>query len=372
VKEFMTNAPYVAVIILHFKGAKVLADCLESVWKSDYDNFDVILVDNGSTDGSIQFAEVKYKSLIESGRLTILRSSKNLGFVKGNNLALRYVLSMNRHKYVVLLNDDTIVDPNWLKGLVKVAEKDPAIGALQPKLRSLRKPSFFEYNGACGGMLDIYGVPFCRGRIFDLEEEDRGQYDKMAEVFWASGAAMFLRVEALREAGLLDEIFYAHMEEIDLSWRLKRLGYKIFCVPNSVVYHIGGTTRLKDKFFFKNRNNIIVLIKNYTRSKLLRYFFGRVVLDMFSALFFILEGDGSRVLSVFKAYVWIIRNLKIVLRARADVQKIRKIFDEEVIKGLARGNVAVQYYLLRRRRFFELYGLPQRLTYYVSEKLVKV
>ena len=211
VKNLMINIPYLAVIIPHFKGAKILIDCLESLFKNNYENFDIILVDNGSTDGSVQFVENKYYKDVDSGRLKVIKSPKNLGFVKGNNLGIQYVLSTEKYKYMVLLNDDTVVDPNWLIELVKAAEMDPTIGALQPKLKSLRKPSFFEYNGACGGMLDVYGVPFCRGRIFDLEEEDKGQYDTIAEVFWASGAAMFLRVKAIREAGLLDEILYAHM-----------------------------------------------------------------------------------------------------------------------------------------------------------------
>jgi GT2 family glycosyltransferase len=360
----------VAVIILHYKGLKILTDCLESLLSSDYENFDIFLVDNGSADDSIQCVRMKYGNLINSRKLRVLVIRENLGFVGGNNFALRHVVVDAKYKYAVLLNDDTVVDSEWLTELVKTAEKDPSVGALQPKLVSLRKPSFFEYNGACGGMLDVYGVPFCRGRIFDVEEEDRGQYDKTTEMFWASGAAMFLRVEAVKKTGMLDEMFYAHMEEIDLSWRLRLLGYKIFCVPSSVVHHVGGATEIKDKFFLKNRNNLMVMIKNYSISRLLRYFLGRVILDALSALFFVLGGNESRALSVFKAYFWILKNPKAVFRARAGVQKIRGVSDGEIMRALAKGNIAVQYYLLGRRRFFELHGLPRKLTYYVSRRSV--
>jgi GT2 family glycosyltransferase len=370
VKNLMLNAPCVAVIILHYEGEEILSDCLEALFKSEYENFDAILVDNGSNDGSIQFVRAAYSNYTCCDRLKVLRSPENLGFVMGNNLGLQYVLRASKYKYVVLLNDDTIVDPNWLKELVNVADKDSDIGALQPKLKSLREPSFFEYNGACGGMLDVYGVPFCRGRIFDLEEEDRGQYDKTAEMFWASGAVMFMRVEAIRKAGLLDEIFYAHMEEIDLGWRLRLLGYKIFCVPNAVVYHVGGATELKEKFFLKHRNNLIVMMKNYSMSSLLYYFPGRMILDTLSALFFVFEGNSSRAFCVFKAYFWILKNLKAVFRARSDVQARRKVSDDEIVGALAKGNIAVQYYLLGRKCFMELHNLPQKLTYYVSKKQV--
>ena len=223
--------PSVCVIIVHYKGSDMLKRCLESLFNTNYQNFHVILVNNGSDDDLHKYVAGFYERKVK-----LIKSDNNLGFAAGSNLALRQV----RADYVVLLNDDVIVDPNWLAELVYEAERDHTIGACQPKLRSLREPQFFEYNGACGGMLDIYGVPLTRGRIFDLAEVDNGQYDKPVEIFWASGAALFLRESVIREVGFLDEMFYAHMEEIDFCWRIRLAGYKVLSLS---LIHISEPTR---------------------------------------------------------------------------------------------------------------------------------
>lgn len=348
--------PSVSVIIVHYRGLEILRRCFESLFKTRYNNFRVVFVDNGSSDGSVEFV----KSL-DDDRVDVIRSERNLGFVGGNNLALRRV----RSKYVVLLNDDTVVDPNWLRYLVEVAESDPLIGACQPKLLSLTDPRYFEYNGAVGGFLDVWGVPLTRGRVFDSAEEDKGQYDTVVECFWASGAAMFLRVKALREAGLLDSLLYAHMEEIDLSWRLRLLGYKVVSVPASVVYHLGGGTPLGGVFYLKQRNNLIVMLKNFSASSLLRYFPIRVVFDVLSLLFF-LRKDKTRSICIVKAYSWLLRNLRAVFRSRYSVQRNRKVSDSEIIKAMVRKSVAIQYYILGRKYFSQLKGLPCELKSYMS------
>ena len=352
--------PPVSIVVVHYRGLEILRRCLSSIFNTDYSRYEVILVDNGSDDGSVDAVEGLFR-----GRIRIIRSGANLGFVGGNNLALKEVSS----KYVVLLNNDTAVHPKWLKKLVEAAECDEYVGAAMPKLLSMRDPTRFEYNGACGGMLDVYGVPFCRGRVFDVIEEDRGQYDTTVEVFWASGAALFARTEAVKRAGLLDPLLYAHMEEIDLCWRMRLLGYKVICVPDSVVYHLGGGTDIKDKFYLKQRNNIIVLIKNYSSRNLLRYLPRRVILDMLSILYFLARGDCSRALYTIKAYLWILKKLKEVYKARVRTQRLRRVKDSEILKAMCKGNISVQYYLLKRRSFRQIYGLPQTLDYYCSPRI---
>ena len=346
-KLLLVKQPSVSIIIVHHRGLEILRKCLESLFNTEYGGFQVILVDNDSDDGSVEFIRG-----INRARLKIIRNEVNLGFVAGNNLALKNVKS----KYVALLNNDTKVDPNWLSYLVEVMESDPSIGACQPKLLSLRDPRFFEYNGCAGGMLDVFGVPFCRGRVFDVIEEDRGQYDTTAEVFWAGGAAILIRQQALREAGLLDEIFYAHMEEIDLCWRIRLLGYKVVCVPRSIVYHLGGGTQLPEKFYLKHRNNLIMMLKNYSPLTLLHFFFGRMVLDVMSFIYFLFKGDGSRCFCIYKAYVWLLVNFKKVYRSRCRVQKRRRVLDKDIVGIMVKKSVAIQHYLMKRRFFSELYG----------------
>jgi len=314
-------------------------------------------MDNGSRDGLPEYV----KSY--GDKIKVIRSDVNLGFVARNNLALRHIVA----DYIVLLNDDVIVDSNWLVELVDEAEKDHTVGACQPKLRSLRDPKYFEYNGACGGMLDIYGVPLTRGRIFDLSEEDQGQYDKTAEVFWASGAALFLRGNILSEIGLLDEMFHAHMEEIDLCWRMRLAGYRVLSVPKSVVYHLGGGTPLPDKFFLKQRNNLIMILKNYGRGSLLRFLPLRVVQDSFSLAYYLVKKEKARATSMLPAYLWILRNLRRILISRYSVQERRKVKDKEIADAMVRKSVAIQHYVLGRKYFSQLGGLPHGLRYYLAE-----
>jgi hypothetical protein len=354
--------PSVAVIIVHYKGSDMLRKCLESLVDTDYQNFRIILVDNGSKDSLSEYSK------LYPGKLVLIRSDVNLGFVAGSNLALKQA----RAEYVVLLNDDTIVDSHWLAELVHEAEREPKIGACQPKLRSMIDPRFFEYNGACGGMLDVYGVPLTRGRVFDLAEEDRGQYDMPVEIFWASGAALFLRGSVIREVGLLDETFYAHMEEIDMCWRIRLFGYKVLSVPTSVVYHFGGGTLLAEKFYLKQRNNLITILKNYSERNILHFFPLRMVQDFLSFGYYTAKKETVRAIPILRAYFSLWKNLRSVIRSRYAVQRQRKVKDECVIKAMVRKSVAIQNYLLKRKYFSQLDGLPLELKCYMGKQHANV
>jgi len=351
------RSPSVAVIILHYQGTQTLANCIDSVLGSDYPNLNVVLVDNGSVDGSTGEMERKHGE-----KIRVLRLGKNLGFVRGYNMALRQIQA----EYVVLLNDDTVVDRHWLTGLVSAAEMDPEIAACQPKLRWLSQPSYFEYNGACGGMLDMCAVPFTRGRLFDRAEKDIGQYDTNIDVFWASGAAMFLRYSALEEAGFLDDLFYAHMEEIDLSWRLRLRGYRVISVPYSLVYHQGGGTVLDSKSFLKHRNNLFMMVKNYSIRSLVKFLPVRFFMDIGSIVYATVTRRSRVDTGGLRAYVWLVSNMRKVVRRRQDVQSRRVVSDQTILRSMAKPNVLIQYFLFKRLRFSQLGGLPLPTKKYLN------
>jgi GT2 family glycosyltransferase len=360
-KGISSPTPPVSIIIVHYRGYKILHGCIESILKTTYRNYEIVIVDNGCDDGSIQNIWREYAS-----RIKLIHSDINLGFVKGNNLALQQITS----KYVVLLNNDTQVDPNWLHILVDTAEKDSSVAAIAPKLLSLSDPKYFEYSGASGGMLDVYGVPLCRGRVFDLIEEDRGQYNSTIEIFWASGAAFFARTDVVKALGMFDELLYAHMEEIDLCWRMQLAGYKVVCNPDSTVFHLGGGTELERKFYLKQRNNLIMLLKNYSLPNLLKYFPARILLDCLSIVYFAFEGKGSNSIDVARSYLWILDNISSIARSRRQAQSCRKVPDKKICV-FAKVSIAFQYYVLKRRNFFELKGLPMRMEYYFSPSVDK-
>ena len=246
----------IAVVILNWNGCDMLHSFLPSVVRfSEADGAVVYVADNGSTDASVDMLCREFLTV----RLILLE--ENQGFADGYNMALQEVDA----EYVVLLNSDVEVTEHWLQPLVDYMDAHPEAAACQPKIRSWRQKEMFEYAGAAGGFLDRYGYPFCRGRIMGVVEEDRGQYDTIIPVFWATGAALFIRLKDYREAGGLDGRFFAHMEEIDLCWRLRARGRQIACVPQSVVYHVGGATLKKEnprKTFLNFRNNLVMLYKN--------------------------------------------------------------------------------------------------------------
>jgi len=261
----------VAVVILNWNGKKFLEKFLPSVVSNSGDA-EIIMADNNSSDDSISFMAINYPNI------RIIKNSENGGFAKGYNDALKQIKS----DYYILLNSDIEVTPNWIDPLFDLMENDSMIAACQPKLRSYYQQDEFEYAGAAGGFIDKWGYPFCRGRIFGHLEKDEAQYENVEEVFWATGAAMFVRAKYFWEVGGLDEDFFAHMEEIDLCWRLKNKGYKIMVHPQSVVFHVGGGTLPKNsptKTYLNFRNNFYLLYKNLPKKRFKRVFIFRLIWD---------------------------------------------------------------------------------------------
>lgn len=280
-----THIP-VAVVILNWNGKKYLQQFLPFLLKSTYPGLKIYVADNGSTDESIDFLKLYYPNI------AIIDNQKNYGFADGYNHALKVVTE----EYIVLLNSDIEITPKWIEPAVDLFESDPTIGAIQPKILDYKNKQSFEYAGAAGGWIDRLGYPFSKGRIFDILEKDNGQYDQTEEIFWASGAAMFVRKSAFIKAGGFDAFFFAHQEEIDLCWRMQNAGYKIMSCPDSVVYHIGGGTLSKDnpkKIYLNFRNNLIMLWKNLNSSQLVWIIPFRFALDAVSAWKNLLSGQPT-------------------------------------------------------------------------------
>ena len=311
----------ISVVILNWNGVGMLQKFLPKVVEcSASQDIEVCVADNASTDASCAWVE----ELFPDVRLITL--DQNYGFAEGYNRALQQVEA----EYVMLLNSDVEVTPHWLEPLLAYMDAHPEVAACQPKIRSERNKEYFEYAGAAGGYIDKYGYPFCRGRIFDVVEKDKGQYDAIQPIFWATGAALFIRLKDYQEAGGLDARFFAHMEEIDLCWRLRSRGRQLVCIPQSVVYHVGAATLKKEnprKTFLNFRNNLLMLYKNLSEKELKRVMFIREVLDGVAALVFLLKGEKEAACAV--------------LQARKEFMRIRPDFETSRAENMEKAVSAV-------------------------------
>ena len=284
-----------AVVILNWDGRDWLEKFLPTIVRHSADS-EIIIADNGSTDDSLSFLADNFSAVL------VVNNQKNLGFAGGYNKALNQIHA----EYYVLLNSDIEVTEGWLSPIIKLMDSDKNIAACQPKLLDYTNKEKFEYAGASGGFIDKLGYPFCRGRIFDSLEEDKGQYNNAIEVFWATGACIFVRADTFWEVGGFDEDFFAHQEEIDLCWRLKNKGYKVMVEPKSVVYHVGGGT-LNTGSPFKThlnfRNNLCMLFKNLPFASLLFLIPFRLLLDTVAAITFLKQENGlSHFFAIVKAH----------------------------------------------------------------------
>lgn len=335
----------VAVVILNWNGCGMLRSFLPSVVAhSEADGAVIYVADNGSTDASVQLVREDFPTV----RLILL--DKNRGFADGYNEALRQVEA----EYVVLLNSDVEATEHWLRPLCNYMDAHPEVAACQPKLLSWYDKTAFEYAGAAGGFIDRYGYPFCRGRIMGTVEKDEGQYDTVAPVFWVTGAALFIRLKDYWEVGGLDGRFFAHMEEIDLCWRLRARGRLLVCVPQSIVYHVGGATLKKEdprKTFLNFRNNLLMLYKNLPAGELVGVMRVRWLLDLVAAWVFLLKGQWSNTCAVWRAR-------REFHRVRLSFRPSREENEEKACKSViperVNYSILVRYYLMGKRRFLGL------------------
>lgn len=334
----------IAVVILNWNGAAMLRRFLPSVLAGSGSEAQVYVADNGSTDDSLHVVSSEFPAV------RLVRLPRNYGFAEGYNRAL----SALEEPYFVLLNSDVEVTAGWLDPLLAYMQAHAEVAACQPKVRAQRSPELFEYAGAAGGYIDALGYPFCRGRVMATVEADRGQYDAVAPVFWATGAALMVRRADWQRVGGLDGRFFAHMEEIDLCWRLRSLGRAIVCVPQSTVFHVGAATLKRDnprKTFLNFRNNLLMLYKNLPARRLRRTLFLRGVLDYAAALHFLLTGDGANAMAVLRARRAFRRMRPEFREDRARLQAEARLWP---IPEMMRGSVLAQYYLKRRRSFSSL------------------
>lgn len=345
----MTQLPSVAIVILNWNGRHFIEKFLPSVMSSGYNNFSVIVADNASADDSISFLKNNYPAV------RIIINPVNEGFSKGYNTALKQI----KADYYVLLNSDVEVGKEWIDPIISLMEKDIKIAACQPKVLSFNNRQQFEYAGASGGWIDMLGYPFSRGRVFEHCEADTGQYDDTSEIFWATGAALFVRSSVFHEMRGFDEFFFAHQEEIDLCWRMKRAGYKIYVVPSSTVYHVGGGTLpmgSKRKVFLNFRNNLIMLYKNLPFSEKVWKIPFRLMLDNVTAFRALIKGDTNTFISIESAHFnflkWVISNKKTDI----NYPKIKL----SKLAGVCRSSVVWQYFISGKKTFYQIMGVKKR------------
>lgn len=311
----MGGTKKIAIVILNWNGVKLFDTFLPSVIQYSKNEYtEIIVADNGSTDNSITYLQQNYPSL------KIIDLKHNFGFAEGYNRALNQVSA----DYFVLLNSDVKVSENWIAPCIKQFENDDKIAAIQPRILSYNRPDEFEYAGAAGGFIDKFGYPFCRGRILNVVEKDENQYRQTTSIFWATGACMFVKADVFKNAGGFDGDFWAHMEEIDLCWRLKNRGHKIVYEPQSVVYHLGGGTLTYGsprKIYLNFRNNLYMLFKNLPRNKFKRIFLIRMILDGVAAAKFILGFNFTEFWAVVKAHASFYRNVVKLWDKRKEIQQ---------------------------------------------------
>ncbi|WP_293907894.1 MULTISPECIES: glycosyltransferase family 2 protein [unclassified Sphingobacterium] len=337
----MSKLPKVAVVILNWNGRFFLEKFLPSVYNSSYPNVEFVIGDNASDDDSISFVKQYYPTI------TVLENDKNYGFAGGYNKILQRVDA----DYYVLLNSDVEVSQNWIEPVIEYLERNPSLAAAQPKIRSFHNKQKFEHAGAAGGYLDYFGFPFCKGRILHEVEDDIGQYDAESEIFWASGAALFIRSEAWKEANGLDEDFFAHMEEIDLCWRLKRMGYGIGYCPRSIVYHVGGGTLNASnpkKTYLNFRNNMVMLQKNLPLGKAVWIIFMRLWFDFAALAKFLIDRKPKDAWAISRAHQYFFLNIF------KNAKKRKKYKAKENKQGHYTKSIIIDFYTNNKHKFSQL------------------
>jgi len=343
----MSLKPKVAVVILNWNGIKHLNQFLPSVLTSVWPNLQIVVGDNASTDGSVAMLKEKFPSV------TVIENDKNYGFTGGYNRVLKHVDA----DYYILLNSDVEVFPGWIEPVIALMESDPLIAVAAPKIKAYLQKDYFEHAGAAGGFIDFLGYPFCRGRIVSEVEEDHGQYQQSGEVFWASGAAMFIKKKYWDEAQGFDERFFAHMEEIDLCWRLKNKGYKVMYCAESEVFHLGGGTLNTEnpfKTYLNFRNNLLLLKKNLPYWKSVLVIGTRFGLDLMALLRFLNEGKRKDAWAVSRAHQNFTLNLFKRANQKTDGNNAELLKYSARLTGMYKKSIIVDFFVKKKHKFTDL------------------
>ncbi len=335
----MVKDPVISVVIPHFNGKDILNDCLESLFKNTYVEFETILIDNGSTDGSQDFVRDKFP------QVRLIRNKVNLGYAGGCNQGI----GLSQGRFVLLLNNDTVMPENFLWEMRAAIKSDDAIAAVQPKIISIQNNRLFDYSGGAGGEMDLLGYPFARGRIFDTVEADNKQYDHMErQVFWTSGCALLLRKSITDQIGILDEDFFAHQEEIDLNWRAQLAGYKNVVTTRTHIMHFSGYTLRGDnerKMYYNHRNNLMMMLKNYSLLMLLLVFPIRLVFELATVAADGIFWEGKRARAVMRSLMYLFTHPLLIYGKRRKTQKLRKVSDRMIIRNMYPGSVVIDHFI---------------------------
>lgn len=332
-----------SIVLLNYNGKKYLQQFIPEVLKFN-EGHPVYLIDNASTDHSVEFIRQHHPEI------KIISLSKNEGFSSGYNLGLQDIAS----EYYILINTDLQVTSNWIKPVLDLMDNDPLIAACQPKILSYHQPKKFEYAGAAGGFIDLLGYPFCRGRIFNTLEDDEGQYDDVREIFWATGACFFVRADLFHQFKGFDDDFFAHMEEIDLCWRLKSAGYKIYYQGQSKVYHVGGGTLPMNnpyKVFLNFRNNLNMLHKNSASRHFLWKYMLRCVLDIAAAFIYLTSKSLNDSLAILKAHFHFWKSYR---KNKSKKEITNSNLNRYKFKEIYTMSIVYSYYFKGKKRFWEL------------------
>lgn len=340
------NKPKVTIIVLNYNGITDTRKCLKTLLETNYPNFKIIVADNGSDKNEAKLLTNEFANK----KIAFVRFEKNFGFSGGNNRVLQKV----KTKYVVLLNNDTEVTRNWLSPLIEIMEKDKKVAVVQPKILWTKNKKYFDYTGACGGYIDLFGYPFTRGRIFNTIEADNGQYDSIVDIFWASGAAMFIRKSVLEQIGLFDETFFNYMEEIDLCYRIHQAGFKVICQPKSYIYHKVASTASKNamkKRFWEHRNNLLFILKNYSLVKLAIILPIRLAMDYLSILYYLYSRNINYALGALLGQIsFFFFFPKIILQRISKKQNNIKKTGDIIYKN----SIVLSYFVIKKQKFSQL------------------
>ncbi len=338
-QAIVNNEKEISVIIPHYNGLTILRNCLNSLHRNKIDNVEFIVVDNGSTDGSQDMIRKEFSKII------LIENEVNTGYAGGCNTGMQTATG----KYLLLLNNDVEVAENFLAEMYKKIESDKSIGLVQPKILSIQKKQYFDYSGGAGGEIDIFGFPFARGRVFIKIEKDESQYNDLPdEIFWASGTAVLIRKSMIDKIGMLDDDFFAHMEEIDLNWRAHLTGYKSVIVMDTYIYHYSGYTLSSEnprKMYLNHRNNLIMILKNYSLLTLIWVFPIRIILELVALSYAIVTGNRNWALGVLKGMGFVFGNINSIWKKHMNIQKLRQISDFEIMKNMFKGSVALTFFL---------------------------
>ena len=337
----MSN-PKVSIIIPHWNGIEILSECLDSLTQTEYSNKEIIVVDNASTDGSSDWVNINYPSV------KLIENDQNYGYAGGCNRGANAATG----DYLTFLNNDTIQDPKWIDPLVDFLNLNPNVAAVQPKILNFFDQAKFDYAGGAGGWLDILGYPFARGRVFLEQEEDKGQYDTIRPIFWASGTALMVRKSDFESANRFDETFFAHQEEIDLCWKFRLMGKETWAVPDAIVYHKNAVTLpmfSRQKQYLNHRNSLLMVLCNYSLPLTLYITPIRLALELVALVYSLFCLDMNHFVGIIQSLFWVVTHPHVIWKRRRIIKRIRKVNDKQVLSWLYWGSVVFDYYIRRKK-----------------------